>query len=321
MRKRLLLAGALTLPASSMFAACGEDAMAAPGATGRAATTQPPRPNAPFLSQRDVARLPVDAAQRIPYGPDAFQFGDLRLPAGRGPHPLVIVIHGGCWLSAFADLDLTAPLATALTRAGMATWNIEFRRVDNPGGGWPGTLLDVGSAVDKVRDLARDHPIDLDRVVVVGNSAGGQLALWAAARHRVPPESALFVRRPLRVDGAVNLGGVADLIAYHRESPVCGAPIPKLLGGALADVPERLRAASPAEMLPLGVRQIFVAGAHDTIVRPDHARRYVEAARRSGDDAHLVLVDDAAHFEVIAPGSSAWPQVESAIARLLADAK
>ncbi|HWL72771.1 MAG TPA: hypothetical protein VNQ74_02725, partial [Burkholderiaceae bacterium] len=99
------------------------------------------------LSQQDVARQPVAPADhRIAYGPDAMQFGELRLPKGSGPHPLAIVVHGGCWLAAFADLQLMAPLSDALTRSGVATWNIEFRSVDRPGGGWPNTLVDVGSA-------------------------------------------------------------------------------------------------------------------------------------------------------------------------------
>ena len=139
------------------------------------------------LSQQDVARLSVPPADhRIAYGPDAMQFGDLRLPKGSGPHPLAIIVHGGCWLAAFADLQLMAPLSDALTRAGIATWNIEFRSVDSRGGGWPNTLLDVASAVDHSRELAAQHPLDLKRVVVIGHSAGGHLAQWAAARHRLP---------------------------------------------------------------------------------------------------------------------------------------
>lgn len=271
---------------------------------------------AQFLSQREVEGMPAAPADhRVQYGKDALQFGDLRLPKGKGPHPVAIVIHGGCWLARYADLKLTAPLADALTRAGVATWNVEFRRVDNPGGGWPGTLADIGQAVDHVRELAASHPIDSKRVIVIGNSAGGHLALWAAARHRLPPTSPLFSKDPLPLRGALNLGGMGDLKAYLKEP--CGGPIVKLVGGSPSEVPERYREASPAELLPLGIKQVLVAGAHDTIVRPEYAKDYAAAARKSGDDVEVLVIDGIAHFEVIAPGSSAWPKVEGAALGLL----
>ena len=143
-------------------------------------------PVAQRLSPADVNRLPSKPADaRISYGPDPLQFGELRLPRGTGPFPLAVVIHGGCWVSEVATLQNTAALADALRDAGIATWNIEYRRVDNPGGGWPGTFTDVADAVDLVRVIAREHPIDLSRVVTIGHSAGAHLALWAAARGRL----------------------------------------------------------------------------------------------------------------------------------------
>lgn len=269
---------------------------------------------AQFLSQQDISRLPAAPADhRIPYGNDALQFGDLRLPKGGGPHPVAVVIHGGCWLSAFADLQLMAPLSDALTRAGIATWNIEFRSVDSPGGGWPGTLLDVARAVDLVRELAILYSLDLERVVIVGHSAGGHLALWAAARHRVPEKSALFTGNPLPVRGVIGLAGIADLKSYQQESAGCGRPILRLVGGSPNEVPERYEQASPVELLPLGVRQTLIVGARDTIVRPQHNKAYAAAAQKSGDEVQLVVVDDAAHFEVIAPNSPAWQTIENAV--------
>src|ERR671913_727631 len=161
------------------------------------------------LSQQDVARLSVTPADhRIAYGPDAMQFGDLRLPKGSGPYPLAIIVHGGWWLGAYADLQLMAPLSEALTRAGIATWNIEFRSVDRPGGGWPNTLLDVASAVDYSRELATRHPLDLKTVVIVGHSAGGHLAQWAAARHRLSERSPLFRKHALSANGTVGLAAI-----------------------------------------------------------------------------------------------------------------
>lgn len=273
---------------------------------------------AQFLSQGDIAKLPAAPAdRRIQYGKDPMQFGDLRLPKGKGRHPVAIVIHGGCWLSAFADLQLTAPLSDALTRAGIATWNIEFRPVDKPGGGWTGTLIDVANAVDYVRELAKKYPLDLERVVVIGNSAGGHLALWSAGRHRLPKESPLFIKNPLPVRGAINLGGISDLKSYLKESAVCGKPILKLVGGSPDEVPERYKETSPIEMLPLGVKQVLITGAEDKIVLPKNSQDYVAAAQKSGDDARLIVLEKAAHFEVIAPGSSAWTTVENAVLSVL----
>ena len=277
---------------------------------------------AQFLSQQDVARLPAAPADhRIKYGADPLQFGDLRLPGGDGLHPLAIVIHGGCWLAAFADPQLMSPVADALTRAGIATWNIEFRSVDSPGGGWPNTLLDVGSAVDYTRDLAAKYPLDLKRIVIVGHSAGGHLAQWAAARHRLPEGSLLFRKNPLPVRGAVALAGINDLRRYFQESAGCGRSIPRLIGGLPSEVPDRYRDASPAEMLPLAIRQTLIVGAQDTVVRPQHNRTYAEAAQKSGDAVQLVVLDNAAHFDVIAPGSAAWPTIETAVFSLLEELK
>lgn len=273
-----------------------------------------------FLAQSDVERLPADPpGDRVAYGEDPLQFGDLRLPqvtTAQALYPVAIVLHGGCWLASFADLGLTSPLCAALTRAGFATWNVEFRRVDSPGGGWSGTLLDVANAVDHIRELAARFPLDLERVVMVGNSAGGQLALWAAARHRLPTTSPLFIENPIAARGAVNLGGICDLRRYLAESPVCGKPILRLLGGSPGDVPERYREVSPIEMLPLGVDQVLIIGAHDTIVHPDHNRTYATAAQASGDNVRLFVLNNAAHFEVIAPGSPAWATVERAVVDL-----
>ena len=273
---------------------------------------------AQFLSQQDVARLSVAPADhRIAYGADPLQFGDLRLPTGDGPHPVAIVIHGGCWLAAFADLQLMAPMSDALTRAGIATWNIEFRSVDSPGGGWPNTLLDVSSAVDYTRELAASYPLDLKRVVIVGHSAGGHLAQWAAARHRLTENSPLFRKNPLAVRATVGLAGINDLQRYLQESAGCGKSIPRLLGGSPNEVPERYRDASPAEMLPLGIKQALLIGAQDSIVRPQHNRTYAEAAQKSGDDVHLSVLDNAAHFDVIAPNWVGWPTIEAAVFSML----
>lgn len=154
---------------------------------------------AQYLNPSDVNALPSKPPDaRIFYGRDPLQFGDLRLPKGSGPHPVAIVIHGGCWLSAMADLRNTAALADALRDNGVATWNIEYRREDSPGGGWPGTFQDVAHAADFLRQIALKYSLDLGRVVALGHSSGGHLALWLAARHRLPGDSECMQRSPWR---------------------------------------------------------------------------------------------------------------------------
>jgi acetyl esterase/lipase len=277
---------------------------------------------AALLKPLEVNALPSAAADhRIHYGPGTDQFADLRLPRGDGPHPVAVVIHGGCWKK-FADLANTAPMSDALRKAGVATWNVEFRRVDSEGGGWPGTMQDIAAAIDHLREIAPRHRLDLDNVVLVGHSAGGHLALWAAARHRLMPESVLFAPDPLRVRGAVNLAGPGDLRTFpaaHQQS-VCGdVPIPRLLGGSPEQVSTRYRDASPIELLPLGVPQVLVSGGLDTLVPPVYAQRYHAAAVASGDSVTLKLLDDAGHFELIAPHTDAWRVVERAVKSLLRD--
>ena len=195
---------------------------------------------------------------------------------------------------------------------------MEYRRYDNPGGGWPGTMRDVADALDSLREIARRYPLDLSRVVVAGHSAGGHLALWAAARRRLTSASPLFVRDPLPVRAAVALGGPGDLkdfMTYGQRS--CGeGVIDKLLGGTYAEVPERWRQASPAELFPLGVRQRLIVGDADFIM-PERARNaYVEMARAAGDTVDQIVVPDAGHFEVIAPTAKAWPVVRDGILEL-----
>jgi len=246
------------------------------------------------------------------YGSDDLQHGELRLPPGPGPHPVAIVVHGGCWLSQ-SGLDHVRPLATALAEAGVATWTPEYRRLGDDGGGWPGTFLDVAHAADHLRTLARHHPLDLDWVVAVGHSAGGHLALWLASRPTLSTDSEVATGDPLPLLAVVSLAGIPDLSEAIAEQ-ICGDAAARLLGG---NDPEVLRAASPAERLPLGVPQELVAGACDPIVPPAVGRRYAAAAAAAGDDITLRVVDGVGHFELVAPGSPAWPAVLDAVTRAL----
>jgi acetyl esterase/lipase len=204
---------------------------------------------APLFAQErspdELLKLPVPNAPRIAYGTDTLQFGELRVPAGRGPHPVVITVHGGCWVARLGKLDdravaldLVRPIAADLTTNGFATWNLEYRRLGNDGGGWPGTFQDIAAGADHLRQIAAKNHLDLTRVVAIGHSAGGHFALWLAAHPKLPKSSEFYVKEPLRLKGVVDLDGPGDLKAtIPLQQPVCGAPvITQLMGGSGKDL-------------------------------------------------------------------------------------
>ena len=267
---------------------------------------------------RDIEKLPApEADYRIAYGSDAAQFGELRLPrrgAAPGRHPVVIVIHGGCWYAEY-DLRHLSNFSDALTRAGAATWNLEYRRIGQAGGGWPGTFQDVARGADHLRVVARTHPLDLERVVVVGHSAGGQLALWLAARHKLPKESLLYTPAPLPLRGVVSLSGITDLQEFGRG---CNDAARKLLGAvAPRETEERYAQVSPVKLLPLGIPQHLIHGALDQIVPPRLGRDYEAAAKARGERVSLTVLERTGHFDLISPQTVAWPTVKRAVFSLL----
>lgn len=269
-------------------------------------------PPSKLMSLDDVLDLPCPEPERcIAYGAEPSQFGYLRLPNGAGPHPTAIVVHGGCWRSQY-DIDHIASFAHALRATGIATWTIEYRRVGDPGGGWPGTFLDVAAATDCLRLIAAEHQLDLTRVITVGHSAGGQLALWLAGRWKLPRKSAIRGGAPLGLKGVVSLAAVDDLRRALAES-VCGDMAGRLIGGTPEAFPRRYAEASPIELVPLGVRQHLLHGALDPIVPVAFARDFAAASARAGDAVALTVVEDTGHFEPIAPTSKAWPAVRDAI--------
>jgi acetyl esterase/lipase len=261
------------------------------------------------LTVQDYLELPRPAPDhRITYGSDPLQFGELRLPSGPGPHPVAIALHGGCWRAVYG-LEPLSSFCAALTEAGVATWSLEYRRVGNPGGGWPGTFEDVARGADHLRSLAQEHRLDLNRVLAVGHSAGGHLALWLAARRRLPKESALFTSHPLPLLAVVSLAGIPDLRAAEARS-ICGDVIPRLAGG-------HYELTSPLELLPLGIPQRLINGGRDTVVPLELGKSYEKAARERGDEVELVVLEEAAHFEVVSPQSAAWSVVKQNVLSLL----
>ena len=271
-----------------------------------------------LMKYGDVLKLPVDTATiRLSYGPDTFQFGDLRLPDKKGPHKVVVIIHGGCWVSAIADLTLMDAMATQLRRDGYATWNLEYRRIGDPGGAWPNTFLDVAKGINFLRSIAEEYQLDLDHVVVTGHSAGGHLTLWQALQHQLPSESEIFLKDPLPVSGVVSLAGIVDPSTYLlREGRTCGSNVDELLGGFPEDVPQRYKEGAPIELLPAGVRTVLITGKQDNTVPIKHIKPYYEKAKALGEWIKNIEVDNAAHFEVISPGSTAWPAIEKSIKKL-----
>lgn len=250
----------------------------------------------------------VPQPMRFSYGPDPSQFAELHLPAADRRQPVVVVIHGGFWRQQYG-LDLGTPLAVDLANRGVAAWNLEYRRLGG-GGGFPATFADVAAGIDKLAEVGSSEPIDLDRVVALGHSAGGHLAVWAAARHRLPG-TAPGAGPAVRVRGAVAQAGVLDLAAAEAAGAGGGA-VTELLGGS----PERYAVTSPIELLPLGVPVTCVHGSADQRVSLAQSERYQRAAMAAGDAVELIS-GDFGHFELIDPVSEPWARCRSAALRMV----
>jgi 3-dehydroquinate dehydratase type II len=251
------------------------------------------------------AAWPVET---VSYGDHRDQVGDLRLPDAPGPHPVAIVIHGGFWRDQWAR-DVMDGFAVDLTRRGWATWNIEYRRVGG-GGGWPLTFADVAAAIDTLKTLAAPQRLDLERTTVIGHSAGGHLAAWAAARHRLGA-GAVGSEVGVAPTRAVVLAGVVDLSEAHRMGLGDGA-VEGLMRRGPED--ERYNAADPARLLPTGVATVLVHGEDDTAVPVAISTSFAAAAAAAGQAVGLATLPAIGHMELIEPGSAAWPAVIDALA-------
>ena len=247
-------------------------------------------------------RRPVRRSTVHRYGRRRSQAGELFLPAGPGPHPVAVLLHGGFWQAAFGR-GLMAEVSADLAANGVAAWNLEYRRIGG-GGGWPATFEDVAAGIDA---LAAIPDLDLTRVTAVGHSAGGHLALWAAARPGLPA-GAPGAAPAVVVTAAVAQAGVLDLAGADRLG-LGGRAVSQLLGGRVDQVPDRYRLASPLERLPLGVPQLLVHGRRDGHVPAEGSERYAEAARAKGDRVDLAILPDAGHMDLIDPASPGWALV------------
>ena len=253
---------------------------------------------------------PPQADARLAYGSDSNQFLDLRLPSREkppAPHPLVVNIHGGFWRARY-NLDHAGHLCAALTSKGVATANLEYRRVGNDGGGWPGTFSDIRSAYHFLTQNAQRHNLDSKRIVLMGHSAGGQLALCLAAHEP-------GIGRVISLAGVVVLRRAYELHLSHDA-------VVEFLHGTPAEVPDHYREADPTELSLPSARQRLIHGSADDTVPPAFSRDYVAAKQKRRDkqkeDAHLLDIPGAGHFDLIDPRTQAWKQVEETVVQLIA---
>ena len=250
-------------------------------------------------------RLP----ERVAYGPGSSQFCELFVtkttsPGRAGPYPVVVLVHGGFWRAQY-DRTLEWQVAGDLCERGFAVWNVEYRRVGD-GGGWPATFEDVAAAVDALGGTG-DERLDLGRVVFVGHSAGGHLALWAAGRAGLP-DGAPGAGPRVRPVAAVAQAGVVDLDEASRLR-LSDAAVHELLGGSPDEQPERYELASPRRRLPLGVPLLLVHGDRDGNVPVEMSQAFAAAAEAAGDECELVVVSGEGHAEHLEPDSRVWRAV------------
>lgn len=234
--------------------------------------------------------------RRVRYGPSPSHFADVRVPldASGTPPAVVVLVHGGFWKRSW-HADLMNTLAVWLTQHGVASWNVEYRRVGMHGSGDAGCVADVIAAVDSIDGAGLDLPIDASRVVLAGHSAGGHLALLAAARS---------TRRPL---GVVGLAAVSDLVAA-AQAGLGDRAAQALVRGEPDELRERYRELSPIDQLPLGVPQLLVHGVRDQAVPVSMSSLYAQKARAMGDDVELDILPATGHAELIDPALPVWPE-------------
>lgn len=267
------------------------------------------------MSDSILSLAPPAADARIAYGSDPNQFLDLRLPGDgvraeerkfESSYPLVINIHGGYWRSKY-NLDHAGHLCAALANKGVATANLEYRRVGNQGGNWPNTFADIRNAYQFLRQNADRHSLDVDRFLIMGHSAGGQLALCLAGHEQ-------------SVTRVVSLAGVVDLQRAYQLH-LSNDAVVEFLRGTPDQVPDHYREADPMQLSISQARQWLIHGSADDVVPPEFSRDYVTAKQKhtgkEREDARLIEIPAADHFDLIDPRTAAWKQVERIVLNLL----
>ncbi|MGD8347515.1 MAG: alpha/beta hydrolase [Lysobacterales bacterium] len=263
-----------------------------------------------MLTIEDILGLdgrPAD--QRIVYGNDGEQFIELWTPSNTNdkPVPVIVLIHGGCWLAKH-DISHIRPLAAKIADRGYAVWAVEYRRLDQAGGGWPGSFLDVAAAIDLIPGF-QDPLLDKNRVVLLGHSAGGLMAAWAAGRSRLAAGQALYRENPFEPVGAIGLAAITDLGDYITGSSLCEQSALRLMEGTPEEHPERYAQASPA-LLGSDIPLVLIHGDADEIVPLRHASAV------PGAPANILA--GSGHFDLIHTDTPAFSSVMATIEERLA---
>lgn len=259
----------------------------------------------------------VDFDYLVPYGEEDLQIGELRTPlTTKDTFPLVIFIHGGCWLSDY-NLDHVSTVCADLVKEGYAVWTPEYRRVGNEGGGYPNTFKDIQAGVDFARTLADIYPLDLEKVVIMGHSAGGHLALWLATQQNLAKNSRLYNANPLPIKGVISLAGITDLKAYDAIGNDCSTAVAKLMGGTAEKMDSRYYKGSPIHLLPADVPLRLIHGAKDAIVPIGQSETFAKKAAAKGVDVKVLTIEEGGHFDMVSPYSEAWSVIKKELAELI----
>lgn len=268
----------------------------------------------PLTGKEFLGRPVVEGGERITYGAETSQFASLWMPGGAVKPPIVVIVHGGCWSTAYPDLTMMNPVADALQRRGIAVWNVEYRRAEEAGGGWPGTYEDIDHALAKLQEVAASRALDGQRMVIIGYSAGAQLALISAQRFKNDSDTKLTLK------GVVSLGGILDLANQSAAiAAACGAsaPMAKMIPRMADEQSGQYNKVSPAQAFPFAFPVTLFHGVLDNYSPPYMGLSMLRAARSKGETVNLRVLQDTGHFDMIAPDRPAWGEVVSEVERLL----
>ncbi|RZA07875.1 MAG: alpha/beta hydrolase, partial [Moraxellaceae bacterium] len=254
------------------------------------------------------------------YGSNVMQVGELRLPqtTDEKPLPLVIIIHGGCWVTAYADYHFMDKFADAVTNLGYATWNIEYRAIGT-GGNWPIIFQDISNAIDYTSKLAQSYPIDSGKVAIIGHSAGGHLALWTAGRSSVKNDNEIYTENPLKISGVISLAGIANVTANTGCNTLANDVIGMSISSPSNNLTTRLQITSPLQMLPTKTKTVVISGGADRIVPATIGTEYSKKATELGDNSVHYILPGLDHFDLIDPDKTNWSLYQKSLQDIFKD--
>lgn len=254
--------------------------------------------NSSLMGMKDVQSFPIKTQSlEIHYGNKDKQKAFFRSASESEKQPIVVIIHGGCWVSAIADYQFMEPFASALTEAGFSTYNLEYRSLGDSGGGYPGTFEDIIQGINHLTELAKTYPIDLNKVIITGHSAGGHLALWSAFSGQLK----------FKPKGLISLAGIVDLISYlDRDGKKCGSNVDELMGGLPEDLKERYIQFSPEFQADFSQQISIIHGKLDPIVPYSHIQSFENRGKLIGKNFNSIGIDEAGHFELVIPQGKSW---------------